>query len=59
MNLYQVQADGPRPFVAGFCTDAKGEVWAAAPIIGWMKDKPLEFLKQYCQRKGWKLVKIA
>ena len=59
MTLYQVQADGNRPFTAGFCLDAKGDVWEAAPIIGWMKDKPIDFIKQYCMRKNWKLLKVS
>lgn len=58
MQLYQVQADGSRPFTAGFCVDAKGDVWEAAPIIRWMKDKPLTFIRQYCQNKQWKLLKV-
>lgn len=57
-TLYQVQADGPRPFTAGFCIDAKGDVWAAAPIIKWMIDKPITFIIQYCQRKKWKLIRV-
>ena len=52
MNLYQVQTER---FVAGFCVDAKGDVWEAAPIIKWMKEKPLTFIISYCKNKGWKL----
>lgn len=58
MLLFQVQAEGDRPFTAGFCVDAKNFVWKAAPIIRWMEDKPLEFIKQYCARKKWRLTKV-
>lgn len=52
MNLYQVEA---KHFVAGLCTDAKGTVWETAPIISWMKEKPITFIEDYCKHKGWKL----
>lgn len=55
MNLFQITT--PR-FVAGFCTDAKGIVWTAAPIIKWMKDKPLGFIANYCKTKGWTLARV-
>lgn len=59
MLLYQVQADGNRPFTAGLCVDARGDVWRAAPIIRWMEEKPLEFIKQYCVRRGWKVIRVS
>lgn len=59
MILFQVQADGDKPFTAGFCVDAKELVWKAAPKIRWMEEKPLEFIKQYCARKKWRLVKVS
>lgn len=55
MNLFQIFA--PR-FTAGFCVDAKGTVWQAAPIIKWMRDKPLGFVASYCKSKGWTLVSV-
>lgn len=55
MNLFQIQS--PR-FVAGFCVDAKNIVWEAAPIIKWMKDKPLGFVASYCKTKGWSLIHV-
>ena len=58
MLLFQVHAEGDRPFTAGFCVDAKNTVWRAAPIIKWMEEKPLDFIKQYCARKRWKLIKV-
>ena len=57
MNLYQIETpkDVPRPFSAGLVIDAKGDVWEAAPIIRWMKGKPLSFIISYCKNKNWKL----
>lgn len=55
MNLFQVQA---KHFVAGFCADAKNTVWEAAPIIRWMKDKPLSYIQYYCEKKGWTLIRV-
>ncbi len=53
MNLYQVSTPN---WVAGFCVDAKGYVWEAAPIIKWMREKPLTFIVSYCKNKNWKLI---
>lgn len=55
-DLYQITA--PNKFTAGFCVDAKGLVWETAPIIKWMKDKPIHFITDYCKHKGWKLEKL-
>lgn len=54
-NLYQIVS--PR-FTAGFCVDAKDVCWEAAPIIRWLKDKPLSFITSYCKNKGWKLAEV-
>jgi hypothetical protein len=50
--LYQIKT--PK-FTAGFCIDANEMVWEAAPIIKWMKNKPLSFITSYCKNKGWEL----
>lgn len=42
IDLYQIQA---KHFTAGFCIDATGLVWKTAPIIRWMEEKPLSFIK--------------
>lgn len=55
-QLFRIEA--PK-FVAGFCVDSKDLVWETAPIIQWMKDKPLGFIKDYCTHKGWKLEHVA
>jgi hypothetical protein len=55
-DLYQIVA--PK-FTAGFCVDGKGLVWESAPILGWMKDKPLSFITDYCKHKNWKLVNVS
>ena len=61
MNLYQVQGKHKHlgEFDAGFCVDAKNEVWEAAPIIKWFKGKPLHFIVAYAKEKGWKLEHVA
>jgi hypothetical protein len=53
--LYQVQSD---KFTAGFCVDAKNTIWETAPVLKWMKDKPLYVAESYCRKKGWKLVQL-
>ena len=58
MILFQIQANTPRAFTAGFCVDAQDTVWKAAPIIKWMEEKPLSFVKTYCVRKHWKLTRV-
>jgi hypothetical protein len=59
IHVFQIQADANvrKPFTAGFCVDAKETVWKAAPIIRWMEDKPLSFIREYCKRREWKLIK--
>jgi len=61
MNLFQVTGKHKHlgDFCAGFCLDAKGDVWEAAPIIKWMKDKPIHFITAYCKDKGWQLEHVA
>jgi hypothetical protein len=57
MNLFQVKGKHKYlgDFSCGFCVDAKDTVWEAAPIIKWMKEKPLSFIISYCKEKGWDL----
>ena len=50
--LYRVS--GPH-FVAGFTVAHDGAVTSAAPIIAWMFDKPLGYIRRYCARNGWTL----
>jgi hypothetical protein len=57
--LFQVQSLKPRSFTAGFCVDGQGLVWETAPILSWMKEKPLTFIQSYCKNKGWKLVHVS
>lgn len=61
MNLYQVSGTHKYlgPFTAGFCLDAKGDCWEAAPIIKWFRDKPIHFLTAYAKDKGWKLEQVS
>lgn len=61
MNLFQVQGKHRfhGEFTASFCTDAKETVWEAAPIIKWMKEKPLSFIQAYCKDKGWTIQNVA
>ena len=42
-------------FCAGFTAAHDGAITAAAPIIAWMFNKPLAYVRQYCARKGWAL----
>lgn len=56
-DLYQINAPGK--FIAGFCVDVTGLVWETAPILKWMKDKPLSFIMDYCKHKGWELKKVG
>lgn len=54
-DLYEITATGKANFTAGFCVDATGYVWETAPIIKWMKDKPISFITDYCKHKNWTL----
>lgn len=56
MTLFSVSS---KYFTAGFCVDAKNTVWQAAPIIAWMKEKPLYVVQSYCKKRGWKLEEVA
>ena len=55
-KLFQVHA--PNKFTAGFCVDGTDTVWETAPILRWMKDKPLAFIQSYCKHKGWELNQV-
>jgi hypothetical protein len=55
-QLYRIEAPH---FVAGFCVDAKGLVWEAAPVLTWMREKPITFITDYCKHKGWKLQNVT
>jgi len=35
-----------------------GRVAGAAPIIAWMRGKPLAGITAYCARKGWRMVRL-
>ncbi len=45
-------------FCAGLVANETGEILDAAPIIGYMKTWRLQHVKQYCDRKKWKLYYI-
>lgn len=55
MNLYQITSPY---FCAGLCVDAKGTVWEAAPIIKWMREKPITFVIDYCKNKKWDIKNV-
>jgi len=55
MNLYQVTTPSG---TYGFCSDAKNLVWQAAPVIKWMREKPLSYIFGYCEKKGWKVTRV-
>lgn len=50
--LYRVTAPH---FCAGFTVAHDGAVTSAAPIIAWMFNKPLAYIRRYCAGKRWKL----
>lgn len=54
--LYRVVAPH---FVAGFTVAQDGDVTATAPIIAWMRGKPLGYIQRYCAGKGWGLEAVS
>jgi hypothetical protein len=55
LTWYQVTAPH---FCAGLGVAPDGRVAGAAPIIAWMRGKPLAGITAYCTRKGWRLAKL-
>ena len=54
LTLHQISAPY---FVAGILT--KDDVCVeAAPIIKWMVGKHLSYLRTYCRRKKWKIIRV-
>jgi hypothetical protein len=39
-------------------TESNGVVTEASPALDWSVDLPFDYVRQYCERKGWKIVPI-
>lgn len=57
MTWYRVVAPPPGP-CAGFCVGPDGRVTDGAPILRWMRGKPLAEVLRWCERKGWRCQKL-
>lgn len=54
-TLYQITAPH---FCAGIIVE-NNVIIKAAPILRWMTDKDIGFIKEYCKKKKWTVYKVG